>query len=176
MTVSTAATVHEVAQELLDASEAILATTVGGPVALAYLSPGLPAIDFQCDQVAVYIAAIADEGTSPIAPIPVTGYRRRRGWVNIVGFSAMAIRCVSSGDTAHNGYQPPNAAVLSSDARKVMEDGWALWNGISTAIIEDGLFGGTCNDIKFVSLAPMIPQGGVAGWVLTVTAEMPGYR
>jgi len=34
MTVSTAATLHEVAQELLDAAEQIIATTSGGPVAL----------------------------------------------------------------------------------------------------------------------------------------------
>ncbi len=176
MTVSTSATVFEVAQELLDVSEAVLADTIGGPVALAYLSPGLPAIDYQCDQVAVYLAAMSEEATSPLAPIPASGHRGSWGWVNLVAFSIHASRCIDTGHTANNGFTPPTVANLLIDSRKVMEDGWALWNGIHGAIAEDGLFGGTCNDIKFVSMTPLVPQGGIAGWVLTVTAEMPGYR
>jgi hypothetical protein len=57
-----------------------------------------------------------------------------------------------------------------------MEDGWALWNGVSTAIINDDLFGGVCKDIKLLSMSPLVPQGGVAGWVLTVSFELPGYH
>ncbi len=176
MSVSTSATLHEVAQELLEASVTILNDTVGGPVAIAYLSPGLPSIDFQCDQVIVWIAALGDEATSPLAPIPVTGQRRRMGWTNLVVYSVMVARCVHTGTTTKGGSEPPEISDQASDARKTMEDGWAIWNGVSTAIIADGLFGGTCTDIKFVSMTPLSIAGGMAGWVLTISAELAGYR
>ncbi len=176
MSVSTSATLHEVAQELLEASVTILNDTIGGPVALAYLSPGLPSLDFQRDQVAVWVAALGDEATSPLAPIPVTGQRRRMGWTNLAVYSVMVARCVHSGQTTKGGYEPPTIYELSGDARKTMEDGWAIWNGVSTAIIDDGLFGGTCTDIKFVSMTPLSIAGGMAGWVLTISAELAGYR
>ncbi len=176
MTASTAATVHEVAQEFLEAAVAIVNDTIGGPVALAYLSPGLPSLDFQCDQIAVWIAALGDEQTSPLSPVPQPGQKRRIGWVNLATFSCMVARCVNVGTTTKAGYEPPTIYQLSSDARKTMEDGWALWNGVSTAIRDDALFGGTCMDIKFLSMSPLTPAGGMAGWVLTLSAEMAGYR
>ena len=176
MTVSTAASVHEIAQDLLDAAETILATTVGGPVALVYLSPGMPSLDFQCDQIAVWNANLGEEATSPLSPVPAPGFRRRNGWLNLVTLSTLVARCIRVGKTTSTGYTPPGAAVLSADAAKVMEDGWALYNGISTAIIQDGLFGGTCQDIKFVSMTPLTPQGGMGGWVLTLSIELAGYR
>jgi hypothetical protein len=176
VSVSTAATVHEVAQDLLEASVLILNDTIGGPVELAYLSPGLPSLDFQCDQLAVWVAALGDEATSPLAPIPVVGQRRRMAWTNLAVFSVMAARCVRVGNVTKGGYEPPTIYEVSGDARKTMEDGWALWNGVSTAIINDGLFGGTCTDIKFVSMTPLSIAGGMAGWVLTISAELAGYR
>jgi hypothetical protein len=176
VTVSTASTLHEVAQELLDTSETAVAATVGGPVALAYLSPGLPSLDYMCDQVAVWCAAITEEQTSPLSPVPQVGQRRRLGWTNLIVLSVLVARCVHVGGTTSKGYTPPKSSQLSSDADKVMEDGWALWNAISTAIIDAGLFGGTCQDIRFTSMIPLTPQGGLAGWTLTLTAELAGYR
>lgn len=176
MTVSTAASVHEIAQDLLDASEQILAATVGGPVALAYLSPGLPSLDYQCDQVAVWNSALGEEQTSPLAPAPQIGMRRRLGWKNLVTLSVLAARCVHVGKTTRSGYTPPSSEVLTADGAKVMEDGWALWNGVSTAYIQDGLFDGTCEDFKILSMSPLTPQGGMAGWVLTLAVELAGYR
>ena len=172
--VSTTASVHEVASELLTTCEAILATTVGGPVQRAYLYPGLPALDFACDQVAVYQTGIQDEQTSPLSPIPQVGHRRALSWVNLVSLTVMAARCIHVGGTAGGGYTPPGPAVLTADAEKVMEDGWALWCGISAAIRNDDLFGGTCNDIKLLGMVPMLPQGALAGWTLTIQFELGG--
>ncbi len=176
MTVSTSATLGEVAQELLDASEQIVAGTIGGPVALAYLSPGLPSLDYMCDQIAVWCAGLTEEQTSPLSPVPQVGQRRRLGWTNLIVLSVLVARCVNVGGTTQKGYTPPKIPALVSDSNKVMEDGWALWNGVSTAIIDDGLFGGVCQDIRFTSMIPLTPQGGLAGWTLTITAELAGYR
>lgn len=176
MTVATAASVHQIAQDLLTTAEQILTTTVGGPVALAYLSPGFPSLDYQCDQVAVWNSGLGEEQTSPLSPIPATGQRRRWGWLNLATLSVQSIRCIRVGRTTSTGYTPPSSEQLAEDAAKVMEDGWALYNGISTAIIEDGLFDGPCKDIKFLSMSPLTPQGGVAGWTLVLSVELAGYR
>lgn len=171
-----AAALHEAAQEFLDACEAILATTVGGPVARAFLSPGLPVFDSACDSVSVFAQGITDEQTSPLAPIPQVGQRRRLAWQNLATLSAQAVRCISVGGNTTGGYRAPKAEVMTADAQKVMEDGWALWNGISTAIRDEALFGGTCNDIKLLSMTPMLPSGQIAGWTLTVQFQLAGYR
>ena len=176
MTVSTVASVHEIAEELLTAAEEIIATTVGGPVGLAYISPGLPSLDYQCDQIAVWNALLGEEQTNPLSPIAQIGMKRRLGWVNLVTLSTLVARCIRVGTTTRSGYTPPSQEILTADGEKVMEDGWALWNGISTAFIEDGLFDGTCKELKFVSMTPLVPQGGMAGWVLTLAIELAGYR
>jgi len=172
--VSTTASVHEIAAELLTACETILATTVGGPVQRAYLYPGLPALDFACDQVAVYQSGIGEEQMSPLTPIPVVGQRQRLGRVNLVSLTVMAARCIRVGRTTTGGYTPPTVSAVTEDAEKIMEDGWALWCGISAAIREDGLFGGTCQDIKLLGMIPMLPQGALAGWTLTIQFELGG--
>lgn len=172
--VSTTATVHQFAAELLDTCEQILATTVGGPVAKAYLYPGLPALDTNCDQVCVYQTGIADEQTSPLAPIPATGHRRGWVYVNLVTLMVMVARCIRTGGTSGGAYRPPSAAQSTEDAEKVMEDGWALWCGISAAIRQEGLFGGVCQDIRLLGLTPLLPQGGLGGWTLPVQFEVGG--
>lgn len=176
MAPGTAASLHEAAAELLATAEAVLATTVGGPVARAYLSPGLPALDYMCDQIAVWTGAIGDETAGALSPTPVIGQRRRLAWIPLASITTMTARCIKTGKSTSKGYTPPTIAELTADAEKTMEDGWALYNGYSTAIIQDGLLGGTCQDIKFTPMTPLDPQGGMAGWLLTLIVELNGYR
>ncbi len=176
MSPSTAASVHEAAQTLLDLTVSLMTGTVGGAPALAYLSPGLPAFDYNCDQACVWASNIGEEQTSPLTPIPQVGGRPGLGWLNLVQLSAFAGRCVRVGNTTSAGYTPPSAAVLTADSQKVMEDGWALWEGVHYAIRDADLFGGVCKDIKFQGITPITPQGALAGWVLTVSFELAGYR
>ncbi len=167
---------HEAAQTLLDLTATLMGTTVGGPPALSYLSPGLPAFDYNCDQAAVWVTAITEEQTSPLTPIPQVGQRPSTGWLNLVTLAALAGRCIRVGKSTGNGYAPPTSAVLTEDSEKVMEDIWALWEGVHYAIREQDLFGGLCQDIKFQGITPLTPQGGFAGCVLSVQFELAGYR
>lgn len=176
MTASTAASVHEAAQTLLDLTVSLMTGTVGGAPALAYLYPGLPAFDSPCDQACVWNSAITEEQTSPLTPIPVVGGRPGRGWLNLVTLSAFAGRCVKVGSSTGGGYATPKAAVMTADAEKVMEDGWAIWEGVHYAISGQNLFGGVCQDVKFAGMSPITPQGALAGWVLSVQFELAGYR
>lgn len=173
---STVASVHEAAQTLLETSALLLEPTVGGPVALTYLSPGLPAFDYACDQVIVWNSGIAEEFTSPLTPFPQIGQRPRLGWVNLVTLSVFAGRCIHVGQEARGQYSPPGAELLTADSVKVMEDGWALWVGLHYAIRNEALFGGTCQDVQFRSMTPITPQGALAGWIVVVSFELGGYQ
>lgn len=175
MTIGTVQGVAQLAHELLAASETALATTIGGTPEITYLSPGLPALDRGCDTLAVWAALVTDEQTAPLTPLPQVGQRRRVAWLNIVTLNALVARCVRVGYSTQRGYSYPTSEQLTEDAEKVMEDGWALWNGISLAVRDDGLFGGVCQDIKLPTLSALTPQGAMAGWVLTVQVELPGY-
>lgn len=173
---SDASTLTEQAEALLDVAYNAMSATVGGPPALKYISPGLPALDYQCDQVAVWAAGIGDEQAGALSPQPVVGQRRRLAWVNLCTLNVLMGRCIHTGKSTSKGYTPPLESELGEDGGKVMEDAWALWNAVSTAIVQDDLFGGVCQDIKLLSMTPLTPQGGVAGWVLTLSFQLPGYR
>ena len=176
MPVSTAASLGLIASELLTVATDALADTVGGPVALSFLSPGLPSLDTMCDQVIVWSPALGEEQTSPLSPTPATGMRRRNGWLNLATLSILTARCVNVGDVGAGGYQTPTVTALDSDALKVMEDGWALWNAVNTAFVQDGLFDGTCKELRILSTTALDPRGGLAGWTMVVQVELAGYR
>ncbi len=176
MTVSTVASLHEIAQELLDAAEAAVADTVGGPVVEAFLSPGLPAFDRGCDIAVAWAGQLGMEATAPLAPAPAVGHRfQYGGWVNLPTLNVTVLRCVAVAQDQKGVYRVPSPDQLSADARKVMEDGWAIWNGVCRDILRGELFGGTCNDIKVQALIPVVPEGGLAGWTLNVAVELPGF-
>lgn len=176
MAATTVASLHETAQALLDAATAAVATTVGGPVAESYLSPGLPAFDRGCDSVIGYAGALNWEATSPFGAMP-SGHRFQYGaWVNLPTLLVTVVRCVHVGAGDGKLYRPPTPGQSTTDALKIMEDGWALWNGVAREILAGALFDGVCNDIKFQGLVPLTPQGGLAGWTLQVGVELGGYE
>ncbi len=176
MTVSTIASLHEIAQALLDAGTDAVDDTIGGPVAESFLSPGLPAFDRQCDFAVAWAGQLGMEATAPLAPAPAVGHRfQYAGWVNLPTLNVTVLRCVATARETAKSYQVPSPEQLSDDARKVMEDGWAIWNHVAREILQGNLFGGPCNDIKLQALVPVVPQGGLAGWTLNVAVELPGF-
>lgn len=168
MTTATVASVAEAAQALLDTAEAALATASGGPVTQAWMSPGMPAFDVQCDFVAVWegAAAFASSGGIPASQQFRTGPR-----ITIHALNVTTGRCLATGV----GGRPPTVAQKTADAVKHMEDGQALWNGVSAEIAAGELFGGTCSQITLQGMVAYTPQGGVGGWNLTVAVQIDGY-
>lgn len=171
MTASTVASLHETAQDLLDVVEEAVATTAAGFTGKVALVPGTPALDAECNTIYVWAQGIADEQTAPFG-IAQAGQRRRLSWINLVALHAQVIRCLASGRTQN----VPSAAQLSADARMVMEDGWAIWNAVSTAVRAGGLFGGPCSDVHFVGMTPYGPQGGMGGWTFQAQVALDGYE
>lgn len=168
--VSTAASLGQLAQDLLDTSEAIIASTSGGPVALAFLAPSIPVLDHSCDQIIVWANVIGEEQTSPLTPIPQTGMRPRVGIVTLVTLNVWVARCLTVPRV------PVPTDVQTADSLKLWEDGWALWNGVLTAYLSGDLFDGTCQEFRRVSMVPLNSEGSMGGWALTVQVELGGYR
>lgn len=168
--VSTAASLGELAEELLAASADVIADTTGGPVALSFLAPSIPVLDHSCDQIIVWSSGIPQEQTSPLTPIPQTGMRNRVGFVNIPILNVWIARCL----TIPRVPVPPD--VQTADTLKILEDGWALINGLTTLFLAGDLFDGTCRELRFLSMVPLNSEGAMGGWMLAVQVELGGYR
>ena len=171
---TTVASVHQLAADYLSACEDVLATTVGGAPAVSFLSPGLPALDRQCDMLTVYetspVVIGQSETTSP-------GVSMRFGIQTRVGLNAQISRCIPVARETAQKYTPPTPEQLNLAAEKVMEDGWALWNGIVTQLRDGSLYEGwPCDAVDFLAMTPLDPQGGMAGWTLSLLFELGGYE
>lgn len=174
MAVTTVASVHQLAAALLTACDDILETTVGGRPDSVFLSPGLPALDRQCDTLTVY-ATPPTMQTEPNQPSGLPGSGFRFAWRNFVGLTALIARCVPVGGLVDETWVAPSEIALTAAADKTMEDMWALWNGIGsnlTDIFEEY----PCQGVAFTGLTPLDPQGGFAGWVLALQVELGGYE
>jgi hypothetical protein len=168
--VSTVATVHTIAGELLAKCELALGTTVGGVPPFVSLNPGLPALDRQCDQLYVWESAPVVESAGGVGSLHF-------GWKTFIGLNALIARCVPVGETIDKRYRGPSAIKSTAAAQKVMEDMWALWNGVTSEILSGDLFEDfPCSGVRFESMIPLDPQGGFAGWTLALQVELDGYR
>jgi len=170
--VSTVSTLFDLAGELLAAAEDALATTEAGPPAVSYISPGVPTFDFLCDTLVVYGATLTEDSTSPLNPPPSTGWRHRRGRINLAGLTVVSARC---GITDAKSNANVMAANLTAASKKSLEDGWAIWNVITQKIKNDDLFGGACTDVHYDGGLSLTPQAGLVLWQMTIRVEIGGY-
>jgi hypothetical protein len=170
VTPATVDALGDAAQDILDGVLRALALTDAGAPARSFLAPFLPALDSTCDQVIAYCAGIGEESTSPSSPAPVTGKRAVHGRINLPTLQVLVGRCVKTG----TGKQPPTPTELTADARKVIQDGWALWVNLAQQIRDGELFT-RCGDIHFDGVAPLASQGGVAGWVASFRVALDGF-
>lgn len=168
VTASTVNTLFELATELLAAGDDALASTDAGAPATTYISPGVPTYDYTCDTLAVYVGGLTEEATSPLNPTPSTGWRHRRGRINLAGLTIVSARC---GITTVE----PTAAQITAAAKANYDDGWALWNVITQKIRDDDLFGGSCADVHFDGGLSLTPQAGLVLWQMNLRVEIGGY-
>jgi hypothetical protein len=108
-----------VAQALLDESVSVLSTTALGVPESQHLVASRPAID--CEFVAVQMARLAEDATSPLAALD-TKRRNRFGNVIMATFVIYVVRCAANpiGMAA-----TPTDAAKTASAHEVIEDAWA---------------------------------------------------
>ncbi len=162
-----ASDLQELAQDVLDASGLILATTGNPEIERAFVSHGRPALDC-CNQLAVNIATIGEAATNA-GSVLQPGLRHSFARINLTALLITVTRCHPVLD---DDGQPPNPDQMTEAAAMMNADAWALWNGLfrmREELFED------CDLVFFDAAIPLEPQGGCAGFVLQVRFELQGY-
>jgi hypothetical protein len=175
VTPSTVTSMYDLATAYLDAIVAAMDSTDTGPPDRAFVAPGQPTFETQCDQAAVWIPNLTEGATSPTQPSEITGQRSRYGRVNLVALTGYAIRCASVSENTQI-YEPLTDTTLNSQARAVYQDGWSVWNWITQLIRTQQLFGGTCGIQHFDRGSPYQTEGGLAGWQFQLRVQLDGYK
>lgn len=159
---------YDLAVNLMDVSAAALADTDAGTPTTVSLTPATPAFDC-CPALFVQAFALSEEPTSPTAPIPATGQRDRYGRINMATLVVWALRCAARVQSDGSVLVADNEAA----ARAVLQDGWALWNGITCAV-KNGTFENLCSYMHIQQSISIPEQGGCVGWQFSLRAEIPG--
>lgn len=160
------------AQALLDVATASLDSLPVEDSALAgaplrrFISDGQPAYDCPA-MLSVHVATLGEYPT-PVSP---TLARVSHNRINSVQYVLTCIRC------RPDVLQKPDPAptwALNKAARQHLADGWALWNGVWRAIVNEQLFV-KCDGVEVVGAVADDPNGGASGWVFRVEPITGGY-
>ena len=163
----------DAALELLNACQAALATTPGGAIDRAYVSPGLPAFDC-CPQITVHAGGTGEGDTAPLAPPLSPGHRANvQGTVPMLQLTVTVIRC--SPVWEENAKQPPSPAALQAAAEVTYNDVWAIWSLLRDAKRAETLFAPASREFFFDPAFPVLTSGGCAGWQLPFRVALGGY-
>lgn len=154
-----------VAQNLLDAVVTILATTDSGVPPSSFITTTRPAFD--CEFTAVQVERLAEDDTSPLLALE-TKKRDVFGNIIVATYVIYVLRCAP----AIVGGNLPSDAAKTDNALLIMQDGWALWNGIRS--MQDDLFD-NCLGVYFDGGSPINEQGGYLGWEFQIRASIEGY-
>jgi hypothetical protein len=162
--------------ELLAAAQAALATTPGGAIPRAFVSPGPPAWDCP-PQLTVHAGGPMLADTLPLSPTLQPLHRiGGPGTVNLVALTITALRCAP---TLTDTVDLPSVNDLNAASKLTCADAWALWNHLKTAKKNKTLFvddrGSAEREFTIDPAIALNIQGGVAGWQIQVRVELPGY-
>lgn len=169
------------ASSLLTAAEASLDTlpALGGGLRGApnrsYVAPGEPAAD--CEQLTVHVQQIIEAPIStPNTPMQIGRSAAHHIRLNQVGFLISVFReCIDAASPNMGTIVEPSAADLELQAQQLYADAWALWHHLFNLIGAGELFE-LCGNVVFAGARSIPPSGGVAGWVLALTARVDGYE
>lgn len=165
---STIATLSQYADQLLSVCEDAVALTDAGVQERVYVSASEPAFD--CEQLTCYVSNIAEAITSPFSPTEVTALRTKFGNVIMVTYVIDSVRCST---TMPNISTFPSVASLNAVAHTVLDDMFALWNGLRHAH-ENGEIFDQCLGVHFDGIVPLPDMGDYVGCEMTVSASIPG--
>ncbi len=171
---STADLLEQWAEQLVDVVNQALATTTGGAISRAFVSPGIPVLDC-CPQLTVDVRALGFENTSPQSPVTVIGKRAATQSLQLATLVVTIARC-STGVTEEGAPQPIiPASTQQAIATVINQDIFAAWNGIQQAIMEGELFAAPCMAVYMDPAVPLPNSGGCVGWVLQLRPAISGY-
>lgn len=152
-----------------------VATTVGGSIEHAFVSPGPPATDC-LPQLAVYAGTpVMRADTSPLSP-PLVGGNRDvlSGSVNLVNLTCVVVRCAP---TIEEAGEIPAVADIEAAAQQVTEDVWAIWNFTRQRHKDGALFPsvGGRREMFLDPAFPIPPGTQEVGWQIPVRVSLYGY-
>jgi hypothetical protein len=168
------ADLHALAEELLVACEGALASVpaalpgLDGAPERSFVTFGEPALDC-CPQLTVTVDALSEMATQPAGL--AAGTRHRSARLSQALLIVTLVRCVPIPD--ENG-DPPPVAELAASAQQLHADGWALWNRIYNLLAAGALLS-ACSHVDWDGMRRLGPQGGCAGWRLTLRIRLDGY-
>lgn len=162
----------DLCSEWLEVLKVAAASTPGGAIANAYVSPGPPAWD--CEQLTVHAGGASEGDTLPLSPPLSPGHRDFvQGAVHLVNMTATILRC---------GAVPNNDGKISLDeleetARRIDADVWAAWNHTRSRHLDGTLFFSPSSrrELIYEAAIPLTAEGGVYGWEIPIRVQLGGY-
>jgi hypothetical protein len=177
---------YDVQQELLFAAAASLdylltipdpPGPLKGAPARAYVAPPGDFV-LDCEKLIVNAAGIGEQATGPGGASGSSG--KRHATTGRITNPALRViigrECIPVGRVNGTTYTPPTIAEEQAASRQLNADGWALWNGIWTRLVDDDIdFMSRCSQVFWGGMIPVGPSGAYAGWILTLNVRLPGY-
>lgn len=161
------------ANEYLEACSAALIDTPGGPIARAFVSPGLPSWDC-CPQLSVHVGSPALADTAPLSPILAPGHRATvQGQLNLISLTATVLRCAPT--MAANG-DFPLPATIDVCSRESYADLWSIWNHLRLSKNENTLFAPREREMIVDPAISLNQMGGCCGWQIGIRVQLNGYK
>ena len=145
---------------LLDDLLTSAVAVIPNPPARQFIAHGSNALD--CEHVSV---EIVDASVSPIDPAMCAG-------IDTITFAVEVVRCY----IAATGDNPiPAASGIGADSYTIAFDLGALMGGLGDRWEAGTLFPSLpaldCGQVQIIGAQPVGPEGGYAGWRLTVTVQ-----
>lgn len=160
------------ANEYLVACHEALATTQEGAPTRYFISPGPPAWDCP-DQLTVHVGGPSVADTLPQGVLDPGHRATVTGQVNLVVLTATILRCAPTVDDDGNF---PTPQQLDAASTVLLDDLWAIWNYVRSAKTNDALFPPRERELIQDPAIALAPQGGIAGWQITVRVQLGGYQ
>lgn len=183
---------YAVQEELLDAAAASLnyltahtSPYTGGPYDVPlrgapdrqYVAPPGDYV-FDCEKLIVNSGVVGEVAVGQRGGTGAAGKRHVTGRLSHPAIRIiLARKCIPVGSVSGRTYTPPTIEEEEAASRQLNADGWALWNGIFTRLVDEEIeFLTRCQQVWWDAMTPVGPQGAYAGWVLNLRVRLAGYK
>lgn len=164
----------ETADAILDAALAALAPDITGHPApgKVFVSHGDPVMDL--DGCCAGGGTLAVHLGRPQSGVPIRwdppSVKTPCMTLTKAAFTVSLFRCVPAIDTTRGDYSPSEDD-LTTSANDLLTDLWCLICGLRAAIRAGAIAAGGCDDVRLTESRTVEPQGGCAGWQVTIELQ-----